>query len=831
MRIRALVSVLLAGCFAMSGCAADDPAPLSGDDEDGGGSWEAEAQDDESEPPARVDYRRDGTVEVGDQRFDSVEDFHTSEAFIEGGHRCATQHAISAEQLIVEGDQADCAFNSTSIDPVYNPDTVYRIPVVFHVIKRSNGEGNLSESQIESQVEVLNEDFRAMSGSAGEEGNDARIEFELADVDPDGNPTSGINYHTNDQWFSDPGPGQQNSMKQNLAWDPDNYLNIYTNDSAGALGYATFPQQSAGSQEDGVVLLWNSVGKNAPGGGAYDQGRTATHEVGHYLGLFHTFQDGCQDASNPYSTGDRIADTASHTNPDNSCQARNSSCGTGVTPIHNYMNYSPDSCMHEFTEEQINRMRCSLVNFRESLIVLDDDDAGETDPDPQPDPDPEPEAPEADFEADTDALTVEFEDLSSSGSSSVVDWEWDFGDGQSSTQASPTHTYDESGTYSVTLEVTNDEGLSDATASNVTVEPPSSEGGELAAGAEESELSGGSGDEIHFYIDVPENTEWLDVEMFGGTGDADLYVRAGQAPTESDWDCRPYEAGNDEECTFDEPEEGRWYVMVRGFQAFSGVSLVADFEVGDDSDQSTPPGGDPGDDDPVDDDDGDAGSDDGEDGQALVPGQVESDLSADSGDEIHFYIDVPTGADALDVEMFGGSGDADLYVRFGEAPTESNWDCRPYVAGNDEECSFDDPEEGRWYVMVRGFQTFADVSLVADIEGGDSGDDDDGGQTDDGPTTMTESGLSAPTDEELHYQVELPSGVGEATFEITGGTGDADIYVRHGAQPTTSTYDYRPFLVGNEETVEVDNPDAGTWYIMVRAYEAFDGVTLNVSYE
>ena len=697
MRFRRLLPLLATLTFLQfaSACGTDDFHDIEGEED----FFDDADQDDDRapEPLPRVTYDRDGTVEVGQYTFESIEDFQTSEQFWDGGHRCATEHAINPEAMIVNGDAADCSFNFTHIDPRYNPDTVYTIPVVFHVIRRTDGQGHISESLLRSQIDVLNEDFRAMAGSNGAGGNDARIEFVLASQDPNGNPTTGINYHTNNQWFSDPGPGRHNPMKQQLNWDPSRYLNIYTNDSAGALGYATFPQQSAGDYRDGVVLAWNTVGRNNPNGGQFNQGRTATHEVGHYFGLFHTFQDGCGSSNNPYGSGDRIADTPSHRNPDQSCQTRQSSCGTGATPIHNYMNYSPDACMYEFTSEQINRMRCSLVNYRVDLIQVDggqQSSPGAAQP------------PEADFGGSIDGLTVHLQDQSSGTDANIVQWHWDFGDGNTSSQSSPSHTYAGSGDYTITLQVTDANGNTDSAAANASVQAPAAGGGELQNNQAESGLNGDAGEEIHFYIDVPADTAHLQVEMFGGTGDADLYVRYGSEPTQNQWDCRPYIAGNDEDCSFENPPQGRWYVMVRGYRTFNNANLVATY--------SAAPNNSPPADDPV---------------------QEPADDPAD---------DPTTGAE---------------------------------------------------------------------------------------PTVLSADNLSAATNQELQFYVELPSNLDEVSFEITGGTGDADLYVRRGAQPTLSNWDYRPYLVGNEESVEVDNPDSGTWHLMVHAYESFNDVTLIVTYQ
>src|SRR5690606_3128286 len=112
---------------------------------------------------------------------------------------------------------------------------------------------------------------------------------------------TGINRVTNDNYFNDSG-----NFQMALHWDTTRYLNIYTNSAGGYLGYATLASESAGDVDDGVVLLYTAVGRNAPEGGGYAQGRTATHGVGHYLGLLHTFDGGCGTATAPYTSGDLI---------------------------------------------------------------------------------------------------------------------------------------------------------------------------------------------------------------------------------------------------------------------------------------------------------------------------------------------------------------------------------------------------------------------------------------------------------------------------------------------------------------------------------------------
>jgi len=277
-----------------------------------------------------------------------------------GDWRCGTPPSVGFPTGLVA--PSDCGFSNTVINPQYNPGTVHTIPVVFHVIQQTNGNGFISQAQVQSQVQILNEDFGALAGSNGAPGTDSAIRFELASTDPNGNPTNGITYSTNNTWFND-GGGYYNS----LAWDPHNYLNIYTNNGGGALGYVpNIPQGGiVGQALDRIVLLWSTVGNNAPIGPPFHLGRTATHEVGHYLGLEHTFNGGCGGAS-CYNSGDLLCDTNPESTPTNGCPGNKVTCGS-PDPIHNYMDYSNDNCMWEFTPEQINRMRCTLEEWRPNL--------------------------------------------------------------------------------------------------------------------------------------------------------------------------------------------------------------------------------------------------------------------------------------------------------------------------------------------------------------------------------------------------------------------------------------------------------------------------------
>ena len=193
-------------------------------------------------------------------------------------------------------------------------------------------------------------------------------------------------------------------------------------------------------------------------------------------------------------------------------------------------------------------------------------------------------APVADFSAVPDGLSVVFTDASSDSDGTVATREWDFGDGATASDANPVHTYAAPGTYDVSLVVTDDDGASDSKTVAVTVSGGDSGGGVLEKGVPQEGLSGAAGQSLDFTMDVPSGAANLVFALSGGSGDADLYVRFGSAPTDSAYDCRPYRSGNAESCSFASPSAGTWYVRVKGYSAFSGVSLVGDYAAGGDGD-------------------------------------------------------------------------------------------------------------------------------------------------------------------------------------------------------------------------------------------------------
>ncbi|WP_291186956.1 pre-peptidase C-terminal domain-containing protein [Dokdonella sp.] len=211
-------------------------------------------------------------------------------------------------------------------------------------------------------------------------------------------------------------------------------------------------------------------------------------------------------------------------------------------------------------------------------------------------------------------------------------------------------------------------------------------------------------------------------------------------------------------------------------------------------------------------------------GNVLQNGVAATGLTASTGNSVTYTLSVPAGATNLKFVTSGGSGDGDLYVKFGSAPTTSSYDCRSWNSGNSETCTITTAQAGTYYVMVYAYSTFSGLSLTGSYSAG-------GG----GGTTLTNgvpvTGLAAasgswtPT-----YTLVVPSGATNLSFAISGGTGDADLYVRLGGAPSTTSYTCRPYLSGNSETCSWTAPTAGTYYVAVRAYSTFSGVTLTPNY-
>ena len=241
--------------------------------------------------------------------------------------------------------EADFAFRKSALGAIAAEATGGTINVYFHVVNKGSGvsNGDVTSSMIRDQMNILKNAYSKWGWT-----------FNLV----------ATTRTTNATWFN----GCYNSstasqMKTALRQGTADDLNIYScNPSNGILGYATFPSSyNSSPKADGVVVLYSSL----PGGNAapYNLGDTATHEVGHWMGLYHTFQGGCT------STGDSVSDTPAERSPAYGCPANRDSCSgrkyAGLDPIYNFMDYTDDSCMNTFTAGQDTRMDAQFTTYRQ----------------------------------------------------------------------------------------------------------------------------------------------------------------------------------------------------------------------------------------------------------------------------------------------------------------------------------------------------------------------------------------------------------------------------------------------------------------------------------
>lgn len=256
--------------------------------------------------------------------------------------RCSTPTPPASQMRAVEAEMAATGLTRAPGDTTIN--------VYVHVINKGSGiaNGDVTDAMITNQINVLNQ---AYSGATG--GTNTSFRFVLA----------GVDRTTNATWFTATyNTTAETQMKTALRRGTADDLNLYTNGMGGGLlGWATWPWDYAGAPaKDGVVVLYSSL----PGGTAspYNLGDTATHEVGHWLGLYHTFQGGCS------ASGDLVSDTPAERSPASGCPTGRNTCTgakyPGNDPIENFMDYSTDACMYKFTAGQSSRMDAAWSTYR-----------------------------------------------------------------------------------------------------------------------------------------------------------------------------------------------------------------------------------------------------------------------------------------------------------------------------------------------------------------------------------------------------------------------------------------------------------------------------------
>ncbi len=301
----------------------------------------AEAQRNQSTELIQRDHQ---AVTIGDTEWVS------NDAFVRAGMRCATYQPTGDELQSIEADFMETLLYSPHMatQSIASP---VSITVNFHVIRSNSGAGDVSDARLNSQLATLN---AAYSGRG--------FTFVRGTTDRTNNSSwYGMGYGTTAE------ANAKNNFGGMAANDSRYVLNFYTaNPGGGLLGWATFPWERAGAPTmDGVVILHSSI--NGGSATPYNLGDTATHEVGHWLGLYHTFQGGCGTGNNTTS-GDYVADTAGEASPASGCPTGRNTCSSaGVDPITNFMDYTTDACMILFTSGQANRMVSMAASYRPSL--------------------------------------------------------------------------------------------------------------------------------------------------------------------------------------------------------------------------------------------------------------------------------------------------------------------------------------------------------------------------------------------------------------------------------------------------------------------------------
>jgi hypothetical protein len=266
---------------------------------------------------------------------------HGAAVAARGGHTGEDTRPMTAEEQRAVRNDMQARLQQQGLTLAQAAQVTADVPVYVHVMRDAQGNGDVTDQQVAQQIAELNQDF-----AGGESGAAANLGFSFH--------LAGLDRFDNNQWHQDK---QSTVYRKQTRQGGANALNIWIVDFK-YLGIATFPWDYAKQPGiDGIRVQYSSL----PGGSAtnFNLGKTATHEAGHWFGLYHTFQGGCADP------GDEVADTPAQASPTSGCPAGRDSCpSAGLDPIHNYMDYSYDSCYDQFTPGQSDRASQMWAAYR-----------------------------------------------------------------------------------------------------------------------------------------------------------------------------------------------------------------------------------------------------------------------------------------------------------------------------------------------------------------------------------------------------------------------------------------------------------------------------------
>lgn len=387
--------------------------------------------------------------------------------------------------------------------------------------------------------------------------------------------------------------------------------------------------------------------------------------------------------------------------------------------------------------------------------------------------------PVANFSFAANGLSVNFTDSSTDADGTIASRSWSFGDGTTSTATNPVKTYSAAGTYTVTLTVTDDQGATGTRSQSVTVSTTPPPTGTLQNGVPKTGLSAAVSQNLNFTMDVPAGATNLSFAMSGGSGDADMHVRFGSPPTLTVYDCRPYTNGNNETCNVSPAQAGRYYVMLNAYSAFSGVTLTGSYTT---SGGNTPP---------------------------------VANFSVSTSGLTASFTDSSTDSNGTIASRAWDFGD-------GTTSTAAN-PTKTYSAAGTYTVSLTVTDN-------QGATNSSSRSVTVSSTTPPTLPECTGSDTRQLGRNCKRSNRSKTAGNYDYMYMSLPAGVQQLKITVSGGSGNANLYVSTGTWATMTNYQYSSTNAGNSETLTIAGPPSGYLYISLHAASAFSGVTISTEY-